>query len=563
MELFTSVLALLSGLAIFMYSMKMTSGGLEAVAGNKLKNVLQKLTDNRIKGVGVGAGVTALIQSSTAVTVMVIGFVNAGLLDLHQALWVIMGANIGTNITSQLIAFDIGECAPILAVIGVFIVIFAKNKKFKSMGEILTGLGFIFISMNIMKDAMAPYADDPRLTGLLQRMDNPLLGILVGIIFVNIISSSAAAVGVLQALAMAAAGTGAIDLEHAMYIIMGFNIGTCVTALLSSIGTTKMASRAALMHLFFNVIGTVIFTIAALVLPVAHWIELLSPTAVARQLANFHLAFNLIGTIILLPAGDLIVKLVNLCIPGDEAEKEGQQYLEYLTPAMLRPDFQIAGSSVYITAVTNEVKRMLDKAVENVSRSLRAVLDNNEKVQQEIDEQEEYVDYLNKEISYYISHCLTQELTEEDALTYSALFKITGNIERMGDHATNIAGYANRLQEKGLELSEYARSEVESMIDIIEKTAKILSHNDGDDIHVRVAKAEQKIDDMTDQYRLNQLDRMKTGVCNGEACVIYSEMLTDFERLGDHMLNIAEAQERVPETVTVPARKIRNEKKKA
>ena len=561
MELFTSVLALLSGLAIFMYSMKMTSGGLEAVAGNKLKGVLQKLTDNRLKGVGVGAGVTALIQSSTAVTVMVIGFVNAGLLNLHQALWVIMGANIGTNITSQLIAFDIGEFAPILAVIGVFVVIFARNKKFKSLGEIVTGLGFIFISMNIMKDAMAPYATDPRLTGLLQRMDNPLLGILVGIIFVNIISSSAAAVGVLQALAMAAAGSGAIDLEHAMYIIMGFNIGTCVTALLSSIGTTKMASRAALMHLFFNVIGTLIFTVAAFVLPIAHWVELLSPNDVARQLANFHLVFNVVGTLILLPAGDLIVRLVNICVPGDEAEKEGQQYLQYLTPAMLRPDFQIAGSGVYITAVTNEVKRMLDKATENVSRSLRAVLDNNDKIQQEINEQEEYVDYLNKEISYYISHCLTQELTEEDALTYSALFKITGNIERMGDHATNIAGYANMLQDKGLKFSEYATAEVESMIEIIEKTAKILSHNDGDDIHIRVAKAEQKIDDMTDQYRLNQLDRMKTGVCSGEACVIYSEMLTDFERLGDHMLNIAEAQEMVPEVVTAPARKTRNDKK--
>ena len=565
MELFTSILALLSGLAIFMYSMKMTSGGLEAVAGNKLKGVLQKLTDNRLKGVGVGAGVTALIQSSTAVTVMVIGFVNAGLLNLHQALWVIMGANIGTNITSQLIAFDIGEFAPILAVVGVFVVIFARNKKFKNVGEIVTGLGFIFISMNIMKDAMQPYAGDPRLTGLLSRMDNPLLGILVGIIFVNIISSSAASVGVLQALAMAsagaAAGAGAIDLEHAMYIIMGFNIGTCVTALLSSIGTTKMAARAALMHLFFNVIGTLIFTVAALVLPVAHWVELLSPNDVARQLANFHLVFNVVGTLILLPAGDLIVKLVNICIPGDEAEKEGQHYLKYLTPAMLRPDFQIAGSGVYITAVTNEVKRMLDKAVENVSRSLGAVLDNNDKVQEEINEQEEYVDYLNKEISYYISHSLTQELTEEDALTYSALFKITGNIERMGDHATNIAGYANRLQYKGLALSDYARAEVESMIDIIEKTAKILSHNDGDDIHVRVAKAEQKIDDMTDQYRYNQLERMKTGVCNGEACVIYSEMLTDFERLGDHMLNIAEAQERVPETVTASARKSRNEKK--
>ena len=310
------------------------------------------------------------------------------------------------------------------------------------------------------------------------------------------------------------------------------------------------------MYLFFNVIGTVIFTIAALILPVAHWVELLSPTDVARQLANFHLAFNLVGTLILLPAGDLIVRLVNICIPGDESEKEGQHYLEYLTPAMLRPEFQIAGSSVYITAVTNEVKRMLMKAADNVSRSLSAVLDNNEKIQQEINENEEYIDYLNKEISYYISHCLTQELTEEDALTYAALFKITGNIERMGDHATNIAGYANMLQRKGLKLSEIARGEVESMIEIIEKTVKILTHNDGDDIHIRVAKAEQKIDDMTDQYRINQLDRMKTGVCSGEACVIYSEMLTDFERLGDHMLNIAEAQEKVPETRPAPEKKV-------
>ncbi len=479
MELFASILSLLSGLAIFMYSMKMTSGGLEAVAGNKLKGVLQKLTDNRVKGVAVGAGVTALIQSSTAVTVMVIGFVNAGLLNLHQALWIIMGANIGTNITSQLIAFDIGEFAPILAVIGVFVVIFTKNKKFKSIGEIVTGLGFIFISMNIMKSAMQPYAADPRLTGLLSHMNNPLLGILVGIIFVNIISSSAAAVCVLQALAMAAAGAGAIDLEHAMYIIMGFNIGTCVTALLSSIGTTKMAVRAALMHLLFNVLGTIIFTAAALCLPVAEWIRMLSPNDVARQFANFHLAFNLIGTIILLPAGDLIVRLVNMMVPGDESE--------------------------------------------------------------------EYVDYLNKEISYYISHFLMLDLTESEAMAYSSLFKITGNIERMGDHATNIAGYANMLQDKGLQLSEYAQAEVKSMIEIIGKTVDTIKNDTTGDLQIKVAKAEQKIDDMTDQYRLNQLDRMKTGICSGEACVIYSEMLTDFERLGDHMLNIAEAQENVTE----------------
>jgi len=546
MDLFSSILGLLSGLAIFMYSMKMTSGGLEAVAGNKLKTILQRLTDNRIKGVLVGAGVTALIQSSTAVTVMVIGFVNAGLMNLYQALWIIMGANIGTNITSQLIAFDIGEYAPILAVVGVFVVVFTRNKKWKSIGEIVTGLGFIFISMNLMKEAMEPYADDPAVMNLFTKMDNPFLGIIVGIIFVNIISSSAAAVGVLQALAMAAAGTGAIDLEHAMYIIMGFNIGTCVTALLSSIGTTKMAVRAALLHLFFNVIGTVIFTIAAVFLPVADWVEMLSPNDVARQLANFHLIFNVVGTIILLPAGGLIVKLVNIVVPDNEEEREGQQYLKYLNPAMLRPDFQIAGSPVFIDAVTNEVKRMLEKASENVSRSLNAVLDNSEKIQQEIYDAEEYVDYLNKEISYYISHNLTEALSEEDALTFSALFKITGNIERMGDHATNIAGYANLLQDKGLTLSEYARKEVSSMIDIIEATVRLLEEPDQGNTHVKVAQAEQKIDDMTDEYRQHQLERMKTGVCSGEACVIYSEMLTDFERLGDHMLNIAEAQEAVP-----------------
>ena len=539
-DVWPALLGLCSGMALFLYSVKITSGSLQTIAGDKLKNVLAKLTGNRILGVAVGAGITALIQSSTATSVMAVGFVNAGLMDLHQALWIIMGANIGTNITAQLIAFDVGAAAPIIALLGTFFCLLVKDKKLKSIGEAVAGLGFIFVAMSLMKDSMAPLSEMDVVKDIFASINNPFVGIIVGIIFVIIIQSSAAGVGVLQAMAMSASGAQLITLEQAMFIIFGLNIGTCVTAVFASIGGSRNATRAGMLHLMFNVIGTAIFTVAYYLLPVAEWVRMLSPNDVARQFANMHLVFNLASTVILLPFGGLIVKLVKLIVPDKGGDKDGVQYLKYLKPNMISSDNQL-GTEVLITALCNEVSRMLVMAGTNVQMSIETVLDNNEKKQQTINETEEYVDYLNKEISYYISHAMVFNMSEKDAVTMSALFKITGNIERMGDHATNISGYANLLESKGLKLSEKAQAEVSQMVETTKNAYNILLGSKPGSVHIRMAQMEQKIDDMTDDYREHQLERLKSGVCSGDACVIYSEMLTDFERLGDHMLNIAEA----------------------
>ena len=540
-DVWPALLGLCSGMALFLYSIKITSGSLQTIAGDKLKNVLAKLTGNRVLGVAVGAGITALIQSSTATSVMAVGFVNAGLMNLYQALWVIMGANIGTNITAQLIAFDVGAFAPVVALLGTFFCLLTKDKKMKSIGEAIAGLGFIFVAMSLMKDSMAPLSEMDIVKDIFASINNPFIGIIVGIIFVIIIQSSAAGVGVLQAMAMSASGAQLITLEQAMFIIFGLNIGTCVTAVFASIGGSRNATRAGMLHLMFNVIGTVIFTVAYYLLPVAEWVRALSPNDVARQFANMHLVFNLASTVILLPFGKLIVKLVKLIVPDKGGDKDGVQHLKYLNPNMISVNNQVVGTEVLIRALCNEISRMLVMAGDNVQMSIEAVLDNNEKKQQTINETEEYVDYLNKEISYYISHAMVFDMSEKDAVTMSALFKITGNIERMGDHAINISGYADLLENKGLKLSDKARAEVSQMVATTKEAYNILLGSKPGSVHIRMAQMEQKIDDMTDDYREHQLERLKSGVCSGDACVIYSEMLTDFERLGDHMLNIAEA----------------------
>ena len=539
-DVWPALLGLCSGMALFLYSVKITSGSLQAIAGEKLKSVLAKLTGNRIMGVLVGAGITALIQSSTATSVMSVGFVNAGLMNLYQALWVIMGANIGTNITAQLIAFDVGAIAPIVALLGTFFCLLTKDKKLRSIGEAVAGLGFIFVAMSLMKESMAPLSEMDIVKEIFSSINNPFIGIIVGIIFVIIIQSSAAGVGVLQAMAMSASGAQLMTLDQAMFIIFGLNIGTCVTAVFASIGGSRNATRAGMLHMMFNVIGTAIFTAAYYALPVADWVRAMSPNDVARQFANMHLVFNLASTIILLPFGKFIVKLVKLMVPDKKGGDDSVQYLKYLNPSMISNNAQV-GTEVLIRALCNEMSRMLEMAGNNVQRSIEAVLENSEKTQQQINDTEEYVDYLNKEISYYISHAMVFDMSEKHALAMSALFKITGNIERMGDHATNIAGYANLLESKGLKLSDKARAEVSQMVKTTSEAYNILLGSKPGSVHIKMAQMEQKIDDMTEDYREHQLERLKSGICSGDACVIYSEMLTDFERLGDHMLNIAEA----------------------
>ena len=286
----TNIIGLLGGLALFLYGMQMMSAGMEAAAGNRMKTILEKLTSNRFLGIAVGAGITAVIQSSSATTVMVVGFVNSGMMTLRQAVWIIMGANIGTTITGQLIALDVGTIAPLIAFAGVACIVFVKNAKAHHVGSIFGGLGILFIGMEMMSSAMLPLKDSEAFVGIMSRFDNPILGILAGLVVTSVIQSSSASVGILQVLA----GSGVIPFSSAVFVLFGQNIGTCVTALLASIGTSRNAKRTTIIHLSFNIIGTIIFTILAICFPLADFVAAFTPGNVVAQIANMHTLFKLV-----------------------------------------------------------------------------------------------------------------------------------------------------------------------------------------------------------------------------------------------------------------------------
>lgn len=318
---FTYLMELLGGLALFLYGMQMMSTGLEAAAGNKMKVILEKLTSNRFVGVLVGALITAVIQSSSATTVMVVGFVNSGMMTLNQAVWIIMGANIGTTITGQLIALDVGEFAPLIAFLGVAAIVFLKNEKVKHAGEIMAGLGVLFIGMEMMGAAMEPLADSEGFISILTKFENPLLGILAGTVFTALIQSSSASVGILQALA----GSGVIGLNGAAFVLFGQNIGTCVTAILASVGTSRNAKRTTLIHIMFNVFGTIVFTILCLTTPIISFVEGFSQDNVPAQIANLHTMFNIVTTLLLLPVGTWLTKIASAILKDKKSDVQADE----------------------------------------------------------------------------------------------------------------------------------------------------------------------------------------------------------------------------------------------
>ena len=324
----TEVLQLLGGLALFLYGMQMMSTGLETAAGNKMKTILEKLTSNRFVGVLAGAIITAVIQSSSATTVMVVGFVNSGLMTLRQAVWVIMGANIGTTITGQLIALDVGALAPLFAFVGVACIMFVKKEKVKYISEVIAGFGVLFIGMDMMGNAMVPLQSSEVFINFMTTFSNPLAGIAMGAVFTAIIQSSSASVGILQALATA----GLVPLHSAVYILFGQNIGTCITAVLASIGTRTNAKRTTIIHLMFNIIGTTIFTVFTLVTPFVDIMATTAPDNPAAQIANVHTTFNIVTTILLLPFGTYMARLAERILPESEKEKDEVKRLKYITP---------------------------------------------------------------------------------------------------------------------------------------------------------------------------------------------------------------------------------------
>lgn len=529
--------SLLGGLALFLYGMNMMSQGMEAAAGNKMKQILERLTTNRYLGVLVGAVITAIIQSSSATTVMVVGFVNSGMMTLRQAVGVIMGANIGTTITGQLIALDAGAIAPFIAFLGVVMVVFLKQPKVRNIGGILAGLGVLFIGMEMMSTAMMPLRDSKAFIDMMTKFSNPLLGIMAGAIFTALIQSSSASVGILQALAT----SGAISFSGAVYVLFGQNIGTCITAVLASIGTGRNAKRTTIIHLSFNIIGTAVFTILCMLTPLTSWVGGFTPANPAAQIANMHTLFNIVTTILLLPAGNLLAKLAEKILPDVDEPEEGM-YLKYLKNTKPVTEGKIGVSAINFELTHKEIARMLEIAKKNVADSFTAFLNCDDGFIPKVEEKEEYVDFLNREISKYISTNMAHESNTRGSRILSAYFKVTSNVERISDHAMNICGYSEWLKEKDVRFSQEVREEILQMQQTCEELLTLLLNENMEalDELSRVSALEQKMDDMTEDYRNRMMHRIQEGTAAGEGSVLYTEMLTDFERIGDHALNIAQ-----------------------
>lgn len=533
----TDVLALLGGLALFLYGMQMMSTGLEAAAGNRMKSILEKLTSNRVKGVLVGAAITAVIQSSSATTVMVVGFVNSGLMTLKQAVWVIMGANIGTTITGQLIAFDIGAIAPLFAIAGVGAIMFIKSEKVHHISSIFAGLGILFMGMDMMGAAMSPLKESEAFISLMTKFDNPLLGILVGALFTAVIQSSSASVGILQALA----STGMIPLSSAVFVLFGQNIGTCITAVLASIGMKVNAKRTTVIHLLFNIIGTVLFTVICLVTPYVTWIEAMTPGDPVAQIANAHTVFNIVTTLLLLPFGTHMANIAVRILPDSKKADDEDLRLKYIRP--FESSYAIGHSAVAVSQVRDEVNRMRDMVAKNISDSFDSLVQYDEKLRKKVSEREEYIDFLNKGISEYIVSLMASEMNMSDSRKINGYYAIISNLERIGDHAVNLAEYGDDMRKWEIDFSDTVKEELNEMkaqcIAALDNLKEVTSEN-VERILSQAVIIEQKTDDMRDKYFKKQMQRLKKGKCKPQSGIVFSEILTDFERMGDHALNIAQ-----------------------
>ena len=531
-----SILSLCGGLALFLYGMHMMSDGLEAVAGEKMKQILEKLTSSTIKGVLVGTLITAIIQSSSATTVMLVGFVNSGLMALENTVGVIMGANIGTTMTGILMSIGISDIAPLIAIAGVCLIMFTKDEKKNNLGIVIAGLGILFLGMNMMSDAMRGMRDNQTFINLITTLRNPILGVLVGTVFTALIQSSSASIGILQALAMA----GLVTLDNGIYVMFGFAIGTCVTAVIASIGANANAKRVTFIHLAFNVIGTVAFVILCQFIPYVQFFQNMFPNSPEAQIANAFLVFKVVTTVMLVPFTKQLVDLSRKVIKDTEEVVDKRPSIS--DRAVSISGYHFGAAAIAISLIREEVNYMYDIAKKNVEMAFDAVLENTDKYDAAIDRNEDELDRLNSEVSQYISSILGQ-ISTVDSDVISGYFRIVGNIERIGDHATNFADYTKFFLSRKERLSDRAQAEVVEMKKVTLDSMSLLEGDRRDDaatMLVSVAKAEQEIDDITDNYRNAQMDRMKTTTCSPEASVVYAEMLTDFERIGDHLLNIAE-----------------------
>lgn len=521
---------LLGGLGLFIYGMKLMGEGLQKAAGEKLKKILEKITANRILAVLVGAGVTAIIQSSSATTVMTVGFVNAGLMNLFQAAGIIMGANIGTTMTAQLIAFKLTDIAPLILAIGTVMVMFCKKKRHRDIGEIILGFGILFMGMTIMETSMKPLSQMKSFQNLILKLGRyPITGVLVGLCMTATVQSSSATIGILQALA----GINAISLSAALPVLFGDNIGTCATALLASIGTCKNAKRAALIHLTFNIIGTIIFMI---LFKFVLYIVPMFGGDIQRQIANAHTLFNITNTIIQVPFIPFLVSFVNKIIPGKD-EKEDVMALKYLDKRLLETP------SIAVGQLNKEVVRMGRLAALNLKTSFECFIKQDENQIKQVTDREEVINFLEREITSFMVLLSRTSISEHQSELVTSLFHVVNDIERIGDHSDNISELAQYRIDNKLAFSETAVKELKNIYEL-SKTAADYSIDalQGSDTEkaAKVLQIEDKIDEMEKKLRDDHIDRLNKGICYPASGAVFLDILTNFERVGDHSTNIAE-----------------------
>lgn len=531
-----NILSMAGGLGLFLFGIRTMGDGLENAAGAKLKRMLEVLTGNRFLAVLVGFVVTAIIQSSTATTVMVVGFVNAGMMSLAQAVGVIMGANIGTTVTSLLIALNFSSVAAASVLVGVILMLASKKTVVKNLGAMFTGFGLLFLGIDMMSDSMAPLRESAGFMNFIVTVSEsplrPLFGIILGIVMTAVLQSSSASVGVLQTLAM----QGLVPLKFSVFVLFGQNIGTCLTALFSTVGAKKNSKRAAVIHLLFNLIGTGIFIIIALLTPYVEWIEKLSPDPMA-QIAISHIVFNIVSTVIMFPFAKVLVKLSCLLVPGKD-DSESEMHCKFIDDRLLNtPPFAVM-------QVSKEVARMAKLARDNFETSAHALINRSDKDLDKVMENEEIINYLNHHITSYLVKLNALDITDSDSDYIARVFHAINDIERVGDHAINLAEAAQHNIGEGLKFSDPAREELNqlcgSVVTLLERSMAAFDNQSLSDNEAKeLSDLEEHIDDLTLECQDSHIFRLNRKECNTEAGMLYLNTITDFERVGDHAINIA------------------------
>ena len=544
---FFSILTMLGGLALFLYGMQVMGDGLAKISGGKLEKILENLTSSKLRAVLLGLGVTAVIQSSSATTVMVVGFVNSGIMKLTQAVGIIMGANIGTTVTAWILSLAGIESnnffmsllkpssfAPILALIGIVLLMFTKNSRKKDIGAILVGFAVLMFGMDTMSAAVKPLADVPEFTNLLLAFSNPIAGVLAGTVLTAIIQSSSASVGILQALCV----TGAVPYSAAFPIIMGQNIGTCVTALLSAIGANKNAKRAAMIHLYFNIIGTVVFLSVFYILNAAVQFPFMDAMATPAAIAVTHSVFNVTATLLLLPFSNLLVKLACMTIRDSsedvEAAKEDQEFLILESRFLEKPAFAVEQGRT-------AARRMAEDSWKALKASFDVLHDYSEEKAQKITKMESKVDRYEDELGTYLVQLNNKDLSETDSHSVSMMLHCIGDFERISDHAVNIKESADELHAKGLSFSVYAKAELRVLTAAVTKIVETaFSVFDEQDITKasEIEALEELIDELTKEMKRRHINRLRSGECTIEMGFILSDLITSMERIADHCSNI-------------------------